>query len=63
MFETPLNAKTVTLKIRRIDLCDLMMACTAVSTSLDNENDKKRWDDLHGRLDAILKEFDKKQGY
>ena len=63
MFETPLNAKTVTLKIRRIDLCDLMMACTAVSTSLDNGNDKKRWDDLHGRLDAILKEFDKKQGY
>lgn len=61
MFETPLNQKTVTVRIKRIELCDLLLACTAVSSAAkaDGETGKK-WDDLHDKLCAILDDFDKK---
>lgn len=60
MFETPLNQKTVSLKLKRIELCDLMLACTALD---DATEDTKKWATLHEKLKAILAEFDKKQGY
>ena len=60
MFETPLNLKTVSLKLKRIEVCDLMLACTVLS---DNNENTKKWNDLHDKLQEILKEFDKKQGY
>lgn len=64
MFETPLNQKTVTVKIKRIELCDLLIACTACSSSVKERGETgKKWDDLHDKLKAILDEFDKKQGY
>lgn len=60
MFETPLNQKVVSLKLKRIEVCDLMLSCTALSDATENT---KKWDDLHDKLQEILKEFDKKQGY
>jgi hypothetical protein len=60
MFETPLNLKTVSLKLKRIEVCDLLLACTALSDATDNA---KKWSDLHDKLQEILNEFDKKQGY
>ena len=33
MFITPYNEKTVTVKIKRIDLCNLMLACTVIAQS------------------------------
>lgn len=60
MFETPLNQKTVSLKLKRIELCDLMLACAALD---DATEDAKKWATLHEKLKAILDEFDKKQGY
>lgn len=51
-----LNEKTVTLKMRRIDLCDLMLAVSAVS----NSSDAKKWDDLHELLKRQLEAFDAK---
>ena len=64
MYETTLNQKTVRLTLKRIEVCDLLLACTAVSASLREEGQTaKKWDDLHDKLSAILKEFDEKQGY
>ncbi len=64
MFETPLNHRTVSLKLKRIEICDLMLACTAASDLVkENGETGKRWDELHEKLKAVLDEFDKKQGY
>lgn len=61
MFETPINQKTVTVKIKRIELCDLLIACTAVSTAVKESGETgKKWDDLHDKLEAILQDFDEK---
>lgn len=59
MFKTPSNMKTVTLKVRRIELCDLLLACTA----LDNASSEKvtKWAKLHDKLKEILDDFDGKQ--
>lgn len=64
MITTPLNQKTVTVKLKRIELCDLLLACTSVSDSLEREGQTaKKWNDLHDKLKVILDEFDKSQGY
>lgn len=64
MFETPLNQKTVSLKLKRIEICDLLLACTAISDSQKHDGQTaQKWDDLHNKLKAILEEYDKKQGY
>lgn len=64
MYETPLNQKIVSLKLKRIEICDLLLACTAVSESLEGDGrTTKKWNDLHDKLGAILKKFDEKQGY
>ena len=64
MFEVPLNQKTVTCKLRRIEVCDLMIACTAISSAeKDAGQAGKKWDDLHDRLKQILDDFDKKHGF
>lgn len=61
MFETPINQKTVTVKIKRIELCDLLIACAAVSTAVKESGETgKKWDDLHDKLEAILQDFDEK---
>lgn len=59
MFNTPLNEKTVTVKIKRIELCDLLLACTALDNATDEET--KKWAKLHDRLKEILDDFDSKQ--
>lgn len=60
MFETPLNSRTVTVKIKRIELCDLLLACTALSDATEST---KKWNDLHEKLKKILDDFDAKQGF
>lgn len=64
MFETPLNQKTITLKMKRIEVCDLMLACTVLSISAKEDGKGgKKWEALHDQLKSILDEFDKKQGF
>lgn len=53
---TPHNQKTVTLKLKRIDICDLLLACTLISA----ESNAQKWDKLHDKLATILEEFDEK---
>ena len=57
--KTSLNERTVSVKIRRIDLCDLLLACTVLDCKTDP--DTKKWAKLHDKLAAILEDFDSKQ--
>lgn len=61
MFKTPLNQKTVTVKMKRIDLCDLLIACTALDDATDENTTK--WAKLHDQLKEILDDFDSKQEF
>ena len=59
-----LNEMTVTLKIERIKVTDLMIACTAAMASCREMGaDGSKWYKLHAELKAQLDAFDKKQGY
>lgn len=55
MMET-INQKTVTLKLKRIDLCNLLLATTV----LKGRSDAQKWRDLHDKLQQILHDFDEK---
>lgn len=50
------NEKIVTLKLKRIDVCNLIMAANALS---EGEN-RERWKLLREKLKEILSDFDKK---
>lgn len=52
------NQRTVTLKLARIDVCDLLLACTAIAC----ESDAYKWEVLHDKLLTILEDFDEKNG-
>lgn len=60
---TPLNQRTVSLKLKRIEVCDLLIACHNISQAVYamGEHGENKWDRLADRLDEILTEFDKKQ--
>lgn len=49
------NERTIRASFKRIDLCDLMIACTAC----EMETGAKKWSDLHDKLEKIISEFDK----
>lgn len=49
------NERTVTMKLKRIEVCDLLIALTAVADSSDAE----KWDALHDKVEAILDKFDR----
>lgn len=53
------NEKIVTVKIKRIELCDLLLACTALDDVIDENTTK--WAKLHDKLKEILDDFDSKQ--
>ena len=50
------NETTVTLKLKRIDVCNLLIACTALSEGEHREH----WNVLHDKLEKILNEYDEK---
>ena len=54
--KTPHNEKTVTLKLKRRDVCNLLLATTALS---EGEN-REHWRVLHDKLKEILDDFDEK---
>ena len=53
------NQRTVNVKLERIEICDLLIACTM----LEQETDAKKWGDLHDKLMATLEAFDEKNGF
>ena len=50
------NEKTVTLKLKRIEVCDLLLATGIIARG----SDAIRWDLLHSKLKQILEDFDEK---
>lgn len=52
------NQRTVNVKLERIEICDLLIACTM----LEQETDAKKWGALHDKLMATLEAFDEKNG-
>ena len=50
------NEKTVSVKLKRIELCDLILA----TTSLKINTNAEKWGKLHDKLREILDDFDKK---
>lgn len=62
MFKTPLNQRTVTLKLKRRDVVDLLVACAACGESaLKGGETCRKWDYLHAVLQQQLIAFDEKQ--
>ena len=53
-----LNEMEVTMTLKRIDICDLLLSCTIASLNGGGE----KWDQLHEKLSAILDEFDAEMG-
>lgn len=51
-----LNQRTITLKLTRIEVIDLMIACTAVSEA----SDAKKWNKLHDKLEEYIDALDEK---
>lgn len=54
-----MNQKGMNIKIKRIDLCDLLIACT----SAYERSGAEKWAVLHNKLKEQLEEFDKKNGF
>lgn len=50
------NGFKTTLQVKRIDICDLMLACLAAKELANDEG--KKWDRLHDELKRQLKELD-----
>ena len=53
------NQKTVTVKITRGELIDLLIACWAAS-DYSQEPRPNKWNRLHDKLDEQLKQYDTK---
>lgn len=49
-----LNERTITLKLQRIDICNLLIATTAAAQS----SGAAKWRDLHDKLRGILDDWD-----
>lgn len=57
-----LNDKDVTVMLKRIDLCDLMLACTVITHDLERDlRTAHKWRNLHDKLKAALKAFDEEE--
>lgn len=53
-----LNQKTMTIKLRRIDVCNLLLACTCAKSNANDGGEK--WQKLHDTLKEQLEAFDEK---
>lgn len=59
----PLNQRTVSLRLKRIDVCDFILAChnASLCAIAMGERGENKWDRLGDVLDRILTDFDKQQ--
>ena len=61
MFETPANQRTVTIKLKRRYVADLLLACLrCAEAAKDGGESGTKWDYLHDTLREQLDAFDKK---
>ena len=58
-----INDKIVTLELKRIDLCDLLLACTAAEEiAKKNGSTGEKWNKLWLKVFDILYDFDEREG-
>lgn len=50
------NERTMTLKLKRIEVIDILMALTFT----EEESEAKKWGDLHDKIMKMLDDFDLK---
>ena len=64
MDETMLNERSVTVTMKRLELCDLLLACSNMVYLLtQNGGNAEKWHALHVHLRDELERFDQEQGY
>lgn len=57
-----MNEKTLTVTMKRIDLCNLILACTNTIAHLEaNGKTAEKWYNLHDLLKDALEGFDAEQ--
>ena len=49
------NARTVKTNFKRIELCDMMIACTMLAEATG----AKKWEELHEKINKAIEAFDK----
>ena len=49
------NHRTITLKLSRHEVCDLLIALAAAKDA----SNAKRWEELHDKIRSMLADFDK----
>lgn len=54
---TDYNYREVNMALNRIDLCDLLLACTAAEERANDGG--KKWARLHEKIKNILDDFDR----
>jgi hypothetical protein len=50
------NERTVNLKLKRIEVCDILLALTLIK----QESNATKWGRLHDKVKEILDDFDEK---
>ena len=64
MDELMLNQRTVTVTMKRIDLCNLLKACSGIEYLMRQSGENaQKWHQLHEHLRNALETFDKEQGF
>lgn len=63
MMQTPLNQRTVTVKLKRIELINLHMLVGAFIYDNEDREGMEKWQRLYDSLNDQRKEFDRKNGY
>ena len=59
-----LNEMAVTLTLKRIQVCDLMLALTIIGNAREQNGYRgNKWRKLHDEVRSQLDEFDEKQGF
>ena len=55
-----MKKQETTINLERLEICDLMMACTVINSHFDNDRNTK-WAKLHRKLKEQLDTLDKVQ--
>ena len=52
-----INNEDMTITLKRIEVCDLLLACTLADMSTEESN--KKWANLHDKVEKLLEQFDR----
>lgn len=61
MMKTPRNQRTITVKMKRLELCDLLVALSVVTENGASDKYKRLHDELIKQLDEFDEKLDNEQ--